>query len=72
MAEEIQAIPAHGWKTYLAGAAAIIGGATLILVNNQFEAGFASVIAGLTILGVGGKLARLITLLKVIADKPKS
>lgn len=66
---DIEPISPHGWKTYLAGGAAIIGGATLILVNNQYEAGLASIVAGLGIIGIGGKLAKLIELLKILAAK---
>jgi hypothetical protein len=64
---DVQSVSPTGWKTYLAGAAAIIGGVSLALVTHQYEAGLASVIAGLTILGLGGKLAKLIAIGKEIA-----
>ena len=66
---DVPPVAAHGWKTYLAGAAAIIGGLALILVQNEFEAGLASIVAGLGIIGIGGKLSKLIELMKVIAAK---
>lgn len=66
---DIEPISPHGWKTYLAGAAAIIGGVTLILVNQQYEAGFTAIVAGLTILGLGSKLAKLIAIGKELTKK---
>lgn len=68
-AENVQNISAHGWKTYLAGGSAIVGGATLILVNNQYETGIAAIVGGLTILGIGGKAAKIIQLLQALAAK---
>jgi hypothetical protein len=59
----------HGWKTYLAAAAAIIGGAALVLVNNQYEAGLTSIVAGLALIGVRGSIAKVIELLKALVAK---
>lgn len=66
---DVQNISPHGWKTYLAGGSAIIGGVTMILVNNQYEAGGAAIVVGLGILGIGGKAAKIIALLQSLAAK---
>lgn len=59
-------LSSHGWKTYLAGAAAIIGGVSAILVANQYEAGFAGITAGLALIGLRGSVAKIIQLLQGI------
>lgn len=57
-------ISTQGWKTYLAAVAAIIGGLAAILVNGQYEVGFAGIIAGLALIGIRGSVAKVIELLQ--------
>ena len=54
----------HGWKTYLAGAAAILAGAVAV-VNGNYHDGIAGVIAGLALIGIRGAVAKLI---QTVAD----
>lgn len=51
---------AHGWKMYLAGAAAIVAGLNDALVKGQYSLGIKEAIAGLAIIGLSSKLAKLI------------
>ncbi|OLE52670.1 MAG: hypothetical protein AUG51_17005 [Acidobacteria bacterium 13_1_20CM_3_53_8] len=49
----------HGWKTYLAAAAAITAGAVAI-ANGDYVHGGQGIIGGLALIGIRGGLARLI------------
>ena len=51
---------AHGWKMYLAGAAAILAGANDFFVNGNRGLGIKEAVAGLAIIGLSSKLAKLI------------
>lgn len=59
----------HGWKTYLAAAAAIVGGASAVLVAHQYEVGFAGIVFGLGLIGVRGSAAKIIQVLQSILAK---
>lgn len=64
----------HGWKTYLAAAAAILAGA-VALVNGHYAEGLGGIVAGLALIGVRGAVAKVIEtlqqLLEVTAHKEK-
>lgn len=52
-------INAHGWKTYLAVVAMILTGVVAI-VNGSTSEGVTAILAGLALLGIGGKLTKII------------
>ncbi len=59
----------HGWKTYLAAGAAIIGGLATIVNANHYQEGFTMIVGGLALIGVRGSVARVIEVLQAILAK---
>jgi len=57
----------HGWKTYLAAAAAILTGAVAI-TQGQVQVGISGIIAGMALIGVRGAAAKIITALQEVAS----
>lgn len=49
----------HGWKTYLAAAAAIITGISMA-ANGRYAEGAMMIVGGLALVGVRGAIARVI------------
>lgn len=58
---------AHGWKTYLAGASAILAG-VVAGINGDWHTGFTGIIGGLALVGVRGAFAKVI---QAISDNAK-
>ncbi|MCP9494264.1 MAG: hypothetical protein MSG64_07400 [Pyrinomonadaceae bacterium MAG19_C2-C3] len=52
----------HGWKTYLAGASAILTG-VIALTNGDAEVGALGIINGFALFGLRGALAKVISLI---------
>ncbi len=63
MPDETSIPSTHGWKTYLAGASAIIAGITA-LANGNIEVGALGIINGFALFGLRGALAKIISLIK--------
>jgi len=49
----------HGWKTYLAAAAAIIAG-LMGITNGDYVHGLQGVVGGLALIGIRGGIAKVI------------
>lgn len=61
----------HGWKTYLAAAAAITAG-TVALVNGDFVHGLQGIVSGIALIGLRGAAAKAIEAIRKLTEVAKA